>query len=374
MSEEDRLAEAVELVKTGNRAEAQKIVTEIVQADRNNARAWILMAKIVDDPQKALECWQQVARLKPDDPRVQEEIAKLKEEPIPQTSQLPSRPIITPSFHPVAPVKQDRQISLLLLIGGGIAIAIVASVAGFVAAGMISQSNLTDQTTSTAGTATTVAEHNRTTDTDTPSPIPATALIVVVTATNVASADEVMTCPTAEPCIPEPNPADIAAAANMDTPVPDAAPQLPTAVGGGEVAELPTPLPGEEVGTGASSGALDTPEGTWGNYLRDMIAKQNQMMTLKINLLEGYEDPAITQMNLSTIILSIALVADRTQLALPNSQVTAIVSADFDIRLTFANGDADTRTCKLTMEMDKKGEIWYVLNPQPLPIPSACPN
>ncbi|MBN1430023.1 MAG: tetratricopeptide repeat protein, partial [Anaerolineae bacterium] len=97
MSEQDRLAQAVELVKAGKHAEAQEIVAEVIRADRNNARAWILMAKIVDDPEKALQCWQQVARLKPDDPRVQEEIARLKGEPATQT-QSQERPFNAKSF------------------------------------------------------------------------------------------------------------------------------------------------------------------------------------------------------------------------------------------------------------------------------------
>lgn len=126
MSEEDRLAEAVELVKAGNHAEAQKIVAEVIRANKKNARAWVLMAKIVDDPQKALQCWQEVARLKPGDPRVQEEIAKLKGEPAPQT-QPPVQPLNTKSFQSIstqpvqsiAPTKQKRKIPLPLLIGGG---------------------------------------------------------------------------------------------------------------------------------------------------------------------------------------------------------------------------------------------------------------
>ena len=83
MSEEDRIAQALELVKADRRAEAQEIVAEIIRANRHYARAWILMAKIVEDPEQALQCWEQVARLKPDDPRVQQEIAMLKGESAP---------------------------------------------------------------------------------------------------------------------------------------------------------------------------------------------------------------------------------------------------------------------------------------------------
>lgn len=153
---------------------------------------------------------------------------------------------------------------------------------------------------------------------------------------------------------------------------PTATPPLPTAVGGGEVAALPTAMPGEDVGTGASSGALDTAEGTWGNYLRDMIAEQNQSLSSKINLLERYADPGITQKNLGGIAKSIELVADRTAITLNSNQTVATVRAEFDVRLEFANGDTDTRTCKLTIEADKKDNLWYILNPAPLAVFSVC--
>lgn len=153
---------------------------------------------------------------------------------------------------------------------------------------------------------------------------------------------------------------------------PTATAPLPTAVGGGEVAVLPTAMPGEDVGTGASSGALDTAEGTWGNYLRDMIAEQNQSLASKINLLERYADPAITQQNLGGIGKSIELVADRTTITQNSSQTVGTVKAEFDVRIEFANGDTDTRTCKMTLEADKKDNLWFILNPAPLAVFSIC--
>lgn len=154
---------------------------------------------------------------------------------------------------------------------------------------------------------------------------------------------------------------------------PTATAPLPTAVGGGAVAELPTPLPGEEVGTGASSGALDTPEGTWGNYLRDMIAEQNQIQASQINLLERYQDPSLTQQNLKGTLKEIKLVADRSAITLSKNDTVAIVKWDFDVQLTFANGDSNTRTCKnKNSEIDKKESTWYVLGPAPLAVFSTC--
>ncbi len=153
-------------------------------------------------------------------------------------------------------------------------------------------------------------------------------------------------------------------------PAPTAA--LPTAVGGGAVAALPTAPAGEQVGTGASGGVLDSPEGTWGNYLRDMIAEANQGLASKISLTEHYANPDVTQKNLNGIAKTIELVADRTKVNLNSTETVASVKADFDIRVGYANGDSDTRTCKQTVEIDKKDNLWYVLNPQPLAWAALC--
>jgi len=148
-------------------------------------------------------------------------------------------------------------------------------------------------------------------------------------------------------------------------------PVLPTAVGGGEVRELPTAPAGEEVGVGSTSGALDSPEATWGNYVRDMIAELNQAQASKISLLERYEAPSITQQNLGGLVKEVKLVADRSEVDVKKEGV-AVVAGDFDVQLTFANGDADTRTCTMTVEIDEFDGTWYVLSPQPLAVFSVC--
>lgn len=199
MSEEDRIAQALALVKADRRAEAQEIVAEVIRANKNNARAWILMAKIVEDPQKALQCWERVARLKPDDPRVQQEIAKLKGEPIPQAQPSMRLPVASPA-QPSAPGEQkseapvheppDQAVSLSArnkrgslpgrhkvglpwLIGGGVVLIVIAMVAVLVIASITPPSDASHQpqTTSTTATFATITER------DNPTYSPAAATI-----------------------------------------------------------------------------------------------------------------------------------------------------------------------------------------------------
>jgi hypothetical protein len=160
---------------------------------------------------------------------------------------------------------------------------------------------------------------------------------------------------------------------------------LPGAGGGGDEATpppereesepinpLPTPLPGEDVGAEALSAAQDTPEGTWVNYLRDIIAEQVSDRSQKITLLERYQDPSITSANLEGLVEDIDLVEDRTEFNTGGG--IANTNADFDIRLTYANGDTDTQSCRVqvSMEFNEDDGVWYVINPAPLQIFAAC--
>lgn len=142
--------------------------------------------------------------------------------------------------------------------------------------------------------------------------------------------------------------------------------------GGGEGNPIPTPLPAEDVGEAAQSAAEDTPEGTWENYVRDIIAEQVARQDSKLSLYERYQKPDITAQNLGGIVTDIDLIEDRTEF--DGSETFVSSNVDFDVRLTYANGDTDTRTCTfpLNMEYDPDTETWFVVNPDALAVFAVC--
>ena len=146
-----------------------------------------------------------------------------------------------------------------------------------------------------------------------------------------------------------------------------------TACGGGG-SPLPTPRPAEDVGTTADSAAKDSYQATWEGYLRDSIAAENQREGIKLSMLQRYEKPSITAQNTGGLLKETELVEDRTVFNLLNSATTASALAEFDIRITFVDGDTDTRTCKIqvSIEQDPETKLWYVINPGPLPIFNVC--
>jgi hypothetical protein len=146
------------------------------------------------------------------------------------------------------------------------------------------------------------------------------------------------------------------------------------ALGGGAGNALPTPKPGEDLGADTRSSAKDNYQDTWDSFLRDSIAAANQQAASDIDLLQRYEKPSITAQNLAGTLKSIELVEDRTSFNLVNQETTAAAKAEFDVRLTFANGDTDTRTCHIPaqIELDPDSKKWYVINPGPLAVFSVC--
>lgn len=77
-SDRQQLQQAVSLAKQGQKFEAINIVSEVLKNNQDNADAWILMAQLVDDQGRALECWRRAAQLRPDDQRIQANIARLE--------------------------------------------------------------------------------------------------------------------------------------------------------------------------------------------------------------------------------------------------------------------------------------------------------
>lgn len=75
-----KLQEAYELIRAGKKAQAVKILTPIVTIDENNASAWWLMANASELPEDIREALENVLRLKPNDIKAQNMLAKLNEQ------------------------------------------------------------------------------------------------------------------------------------------------------------------------------------------------------------------------------------------------------------------------------------------------------
>ncbi|GAB4473031.1 MAG: hypothetical protein Kow00124_11630 [Anaerolineae bacterium] len=121
-------------------------------------------------------------------------------------------------------------------------------------------------------------------------------------------------------------------------------------------AETPSPTP-------AISGVSEELARTWDSFLRDSIAFQVERMRDKLALMQRYQNPAHFQQNRGGLIEDIDLLEDRTVFEV--RRALASTTTDFDIRITYADGDTETRTCRYQVLIEQSAEdgLWYVINP-----------
>ncbi len=130
----------------------------------------------------------------------------------------------------------------------------------------------------------------------------------------------------------------------------------PTAAG--EEASTATPTP-----VIAIVGVSEELARTWESFLRDSIAFQVERMRDKLVLMERYQNPAHFEQNRGGLIEDIDLLEDRTVFEVRGA--LASTTTDFDIRITYADGDTETRTCRYQVLIEQSPEdgLWYVINP-----------
>jgi hypothetical protein len=80
----ERVREAAEYIKAGNKAEGRKILIEVLTEDEKNEAAWLWMSATVDTSDLRRECLEEVLKINPDNKSAQKALARLpKEEPRP---------------------------------------------------------------------------------------------------------------------------------------------------------------------------------------------------------------------------------------------------------------------------------------------------
>lgn len=61
----NKLSQAIEFAKSGNKVQARQYLKEVIQADQNNETAWLWMAGVVETTDQQIRCLEQVIRINP---------------------------------------------------------------------------------------------------------------------------------------------------------------------------------------------------------------------------------------------------------------------------------------------------------------------
>lgn len=124
----------------------------------------------------------------------------------------------------------------------------------------------------------------------------------------------------------------------------------------------------------AEVGVTDTLEGTWDAFLRDSVAVAARRMQDRVYFESLYQRPDLVIANGGGVMADVDLVEDRTEFELSNSDTLGSSNVEYDVRVSFVNGNSSLLTCRynIQIERDPAGGLWWVINPRPLDVTSFC--
>jgi hypothetical protein len=75
----DMLEVVKQHIEAGDKASAARELSEILRAEPRNVSAWLLLASLLDDPQKQLDCYRRILHIDPQHPQAQRHLRALHE-------------------------------------------------------------------------------------------------------------------------------------------------------------------------------------------------------------------------------------------------------------------------------------------------------
>lgn len=76
---EQQLREAFDLIQNGKKAEAAEIAKDVLETNRNNVKAWWLLANILEDDERVITCLEQILKIQPDHNGATRMLAQLRD-------------------------------------------------------------------------------------------------------------------------------------------------------------------------------------------------------------------------------------------------------------------------------------------------------
>ena len=88
----NKLTQAIDYAKSGDKASARQLLTEIIQVEPNNELAWLWMSGVVAKTEQQAYCLEQVLRINPGNQHASQGLSRLKTLASPSASQVPAAP------------------------------------------------------------------------------------------------------------------------------------------------------------------------------------------------------------------------------------------------------------------------------------------
>ncbi len=123
MSYENELRQAVSAIKSGDKKTGKKILSDILKADRDNARAWLWLSTCVDSTEEKKRCLHETLRLDPNNESAKKALSKLEDIPLPTVDDITPTQQVSPT--PINKTEQKKTPSTLAYILVTVVICIV---------------------------------------------------------------------------------------------------------------------------------------------------------------------------------------------------------------------------------------------------------
>lgn len=133
MNSDEKIKEAIALYRAGNKALAQRLLSEVVKADVKNEIAWIWLSACVENADQKRYCLKRVLSLNPANENAAKALADLEQLPQPSIDDIASSPVLS-AVNDVSherkktSLKSDSKISPQLIIVGLTAIIFVLGI------------------------------------------------------------------------------------------------------------------------------------------------------------------------------------------------------------------------------------------------------
>lgn len=75
----DKLKQATEYAKSGNKIKAKQLLAELLQSEPNNELAWLWMSGVVDNTSQQRYCLEQVLKIDPNNQHAVTGISRLRD-------------------------------------------------------------------------------------------------------------------------------------------------------------------------------------------------------------------------------------------------------------------------------------------------------
>jgi len=105
---EEALQKGIKAARRGHKEPAQRLLSQVVEADPHNEQGWLWLARVVDDPQMQAQCLQRALAINPDNQWAAEQLSGLQSQAAAPEQAAPTGSTPTPGYAEPSPASDIK--------------------------------------------------------------------------------------------------------------------------------------------------------------------------------------------------------------------------------------------------------------------------